>query len=225
MKITVLGKYGPYPALGGATSGYLVENNDTKIMLDFGCGILSRIDEVTEVEKLDAIILSHTHFDHSSDLLVLSYRIKNKLKVYMPVNQEGGLAQTIKNTNAFEVVEYDENSTFEIGGLNVSFAQMIHPVTSFAIKLCFDTKTFVYTGDTVFNPKLLEFCKGVNCILADAMQKEEVKNPHMTVKEASIIAKESGCLVICSHCPPINKGDVANYENLIEAEEYDTYEI
>ena len=57
------------------------------------------------------------------------------------------------------------------------------------------------------------------------MQKEEVKNPHMTVKEASIIAKESGCLVICSHCPPINKGDVANYENLIEAEEYDTYEI
>lgn len=225
MKVSVLGKYGPYPALNGATSGYLVENGDTKVMLDFGCGILSRIDEFTKVEKLDAIILSHTHFDHACDLLVLSYRLKTKIKLYMPIKQEGGLAQIIKNTNAFDVIEYDETSVFDINGITVSFSQMIHPVTSFAIKLATLDKVFVYTGDTVFNDKLINFCKGANYILADAMQKEDVKNPHMTVYDASILSKEVGCPVLCSHCPIENKGNALKYDNLLEVEEYDTYEI
>lgn len=39
MKLTVLGKYGPYPAVGGATSGYLLETGKASFVLDMGSGV------------------------------------------------------------------------------------------------------------------------------------------------------------------------------------------
>lgn len=44
MKLTVLGKYGPYGKAGnGSTSGYLVENCGDYIVLDMGSGTLSKL--------------------------------------------------------------------------------------------------------------------------------------------------------------------------------------
>ena len=41
MKLTVLGCNGPYPAAGGACSGYLLETGDTRVLLDCGAGALA----------------------------------------------------------------------------------------------------------------------------------------------------------------------------------------
>lgn len=225
MKITVLGKYGPFPKEGGATSGYLFQHGNVNIMLDYGCGINGRIDEYIAPENLDAIILSHTHFDHASDLLVLSYRIKKPIKLYMPDTKDGDLAAAIINTDAFDIEYYNENTEFSIGDLSFSFCKGIHPFTSYSLKIKSDDKIFVYTGDTVYTEELVEFCKGAGLVLADAMQKEDVKNPHMTVLEASNIHKISGATVLCSHAPAQNAGDPTKYEGLIEAEEFTSYTL
>ena len=225
MKLTVLGKYGPFPALGGATSGYLFEHNNVKIMLDYGCGINGRIDEYVAVENLNAIILSHTHFDHASDLLVLSYRLKKPIKLYMPKSKDGDLADAIINTNAYDIEYYDESTEFCIDDLSFSFCKGVHPFTSYSLKIKSSDKTFVYTGDTVYTDALVEFCKGAGLVLADAMQREDVKNPHMTVLEASNIHKISGATVLCSHAPAQNSGDPTKYEGLIEAEEFTSYTL
>ncbi|MCG8541098.1 MAG: MBL fold metallo-hydrolase, partial [Clostridia bacterium] len=65
MKITILGNSGPYPRAGGACSGYLLEEDDIKILIDCGNGVLSRLLGMIEsLEDIDAIILSHLHSDH-----------------------------------------------------------------------------------------------------------------------------------------------------------------
>ncbi|MBE5732896.1 MAG: MBL fold metallo-hydrolase [Clostridiales bacterium] len=225
MKLTVLGKYGPFPACGGATSGYLFQHENINIMLDYGCGINGRIDEYIAPENLDTIILSHTHFDHASDLLVLSYRIKKPIKLYMPKSKDGDLADAIINTNAYDITYYDEDTSFSMGDLSFSFCKGIHPFTSYSLKIKSSDKTFVYTGDTVYTDELVAFCKGSNLVLADAMQREDVKNPHMTVLEASNIHKLSGATVLCSHAPATNAGDPTKYEGLIEAEEFTSYTL
>ena len=43
LKLTILGCYGPYPKAGGACSGYLLEDETTKILIDCGNGVLSRL--------------------------------------------------------------------------------------------------------------------------------------------------------------------------------------
>lgn len=225
MKLTILGKYGPFPPIGGATSGYLFSTDKLNIMLDYGCGINARIDEYIAPEKLDAIILSHTHFDHASDLLVLSYRLKKPLKLFMPKSRDGDLATAIINTGAYDIEYYDETTVFSLGDCSFSFNKGVHPFTSYSLKITDGKTTFVYTGDTIYTDSLVEFCKGAKCVLADAMQKEDVKNPHMTVLDAYNIHKNSGATVICSHAPAQNAGDPNKYAGLIEAMERDTYTI
>lgn len=45
MKLTVLGCNGPYPAPGGACSGYLLQEGDTGVLLDCGAGVLAQLEK------------------------------------------------------------------------------------------------------------------------------------------------------------------------------------
>ena len=55
MRLTVLGNNGPYPAPGGACSGYLLESDsgETKILLDCGTGVLSRLTDRISLDELE----------------------------------------------------------------------------------------------------------------------------------------------------------------------------
>ena len=75
MFLTVLGRHGPYPRAGGACSGYLIEDGATRVLVDCGSGVLSRLLGILRAEELDAIVLSHLHFDHCCDLFVMLYAL------------------------------------------------------------------------------------------------------------------------------------------------------
>ncbi|MEI6102198.1 MAG: MBL fold metallo-hydrolase [Eubacteriales bacterium] len=78
MKLTVLGKYGPYPKAVGACSSYFIEYGNAKVLLDAGNGSFANLQKAADVRSLDAIIVSHLHSDHISDLLVMRYAIQIK---------------------------------------------------------------------------------------------------------------------------------------------------
>ena len=86
MKLTVIGKYGPYAKSGNhAASCYLVSGNSTNLVMDLGPGSLSRLTEVISPEEITAMFISHLHYDHTSDLLALRYRLEetdSKLRIY-----------------------------------------------------------------------------------------------------------------------------------------------
>ena len=48
MRLTILGNNGPYPAPGGACSGYLVESDsgNTRILIDCGTGVLASLTKM-----------------------------------------------------------------------------------------------------------------------------------------------------------------------------------
>ena len=77
MRLHMLGISGPYPAAGGTCSGYLLEAGGAALQMDFGTGVLGRLTAVFPPEDLDAVLLSHWHFDHTSDLLPLIYRLQS----------------------------------------------------------------------------------------------------------------------------------------------------
>lgn len=83
MKLTVLGCNGPYPAPDGACSGYLLQEGDTGVLLDCGAGVLAQLEKHMPPQNLTAIVLSHLHYDHMSDMLPLIYRCPG-LPVYLP---------------------------------------------------------------------------------------------------------------------------------------------
>ena len=87
MKLTVLGKYGPYPAANGATSGYLLQSGNENVLIECGSGVLSRLQRFVALNDLSAIVLSHLHSDHMADMLILRYALQDapkSLKVFAP---------------------------------------------------------------------------------------------------------------------------------------------
>lgn len=66
--LTVLGCDGSYPGPGGAASGYLVQGGGVTLWLDAGAGTFAALQLVTDPGALDAVVLSHEHPDHWSDV-------------------------------------------------------------------------------------------------------------------------------------------------------------
>jgi ribonuclease BN (tRNA processing enzyme) len=66
--LTVLGCDGSYPGPGGAASGYLIAAGTTSIWVDAGPGTFATLQQVIDPADLDAVVLSHEHPDHWSDI-------------------------------------------------------------------------------------------------------------------------------------------------------------
>ena len=57
MRLTVLGKSPSWQDAGGACSGYLLEEDDTTVLIDCGNGVFSKLREQIDYVDVDAVVL------------------------------------------------------------------------------------------------------------------------------------------------------------------------
>lgn len=203
MKLTVLGCNGPYPEAGGACSGYLLEAADTRVLLDCGTGTLAALTAIMPPEALDAVVLSHLHYDHMSDMLPLIYRMQGKQKqpVYAPL-APAAVRELLDG--AFDLHDISQGGT--IGGLRMTALPVRHPVPCCATRFETEDTAFCYTGDTNTCAELADFVRGCDLLLADACftdaQWAENK-PHLSARLAAGVARESGARrLLLTHFTP-----------------------
>lgn len=245
MELSVLGRYGRYPANGGANSAYIIKGKDTAILLDMGSGAISRMSNFVELDGIDAVIFSHLHGDHMSDFLPFNYMIdykmargerKEKVKVFLPKSpsEEYSLLTSGKEKRfSFEIEEDGKSVT--VGSFKITFLKTKHPVECYAIRVSDGEKTFLYTGDTTYFEELKSYFVGVDTVLGDACilsKNWSEKSPHISVKDIAEIAKESGAKLLLTHLPDceseikeIEKEAKSVYQNVELAEEMKTYII
>lgn len=213
MKLTVLGNTGPFPAPGGACSGYLFESKGSRIILDFGSGVMANLQKYLSLSEIDWIICSHFHSDHFADLYVLRYALeihKHQAFLFVPSEPPLELA-SLYYKDVYKIKTLSENLELKKDELTLTFKAMKHPVLDFGTKITDGETTFLYTGDTAYTSALLEFAKGVDVMLCDAAFLDDVvSEKHLSVKEACEIANEAGVkTLILTHLDPF--GDPEAY--------------
>lgn len=244
MKLTVLGNNGPFPSPGGACSGYLIRHGNKKILLDCGNGVLSNLQKFVRFEDLDAVILTHLHSDHMSDMMVLRYAIQIKmnrglvskpLEVYLPPEPpEEYNRLDIKNVYNLHRISGDLVLNFD--GLKLAFSQMKHPVQCFGVCIFDGGKKFVYSGDTAWNENIIDFSGGCDLVMLDAglLTRDKTSDavPHLTARECGIVAANAGAkrLLLTHFWPEYDIRECLaeakeNFENVEAAELLCTYEI
>ena len=195
MKLHVIGCHGPYPCANGATTGYLVENEGQYLLMDCGSGVLGRLMGIMDPACLSGVLLSHLHFDHACDMLVLRYymeRAGKTLPVWMPEEDHSPLRDML-TAPAFRVEPFPD--TLSLAGLTITTLPVNHPVPCRAIRLTDGEKTLVFTGDTNLCEGLEEFCRGADMLLADsAFLSSEWKEtlPHMCARQVAELARDAG---------------------------------
>lgn len=194
MKLHVIGCHGPYPTAGGATSGYLLTHNFQNILMDCGSGVLGKLMAICDPAALSAILLSHLHFDHAADLLVMSYLLQQrgkKVTVYVPPEDDSPL-KALLSPQVYDVRPYPEE--MELCGIRITTHPTRHPVPCRAIRLEAEGKTLVFTGDTNTCEGLKDFSRGADALLCDAVfldseWKETL--PHLSALKAAQLAGEA----------------------------------
>ncbi len=200
MKLTVLGTFGPFPPAGGACSGFLVEHEDFKVLLDCGNGVLSRLQKFVSIWDVDAIFISHLHSDHVSDLFILRYALDialNKeiitqgIDLYAPENPAEEAAR-LPYKNAYQVKYIQSGDVIEAGPFIFKFNQTVHPVYNLASKILWEDKSLVYTGDTEYFPEMEKFIAGCDLLICEAnYQNEDMQEPrknHLSALQAGKMA-------------------------------------
>jgi len=215
MKLHLLGVNGPFPESSGATSGYLLQADSALIQLDMGSGVLARLTALTAPETVDALFLSHWHFDHAADLPVLMYRLQAmgfgeggpQLKVYAPADESSALRKIVAAAPCFRLTDVAPGDAFNIGSCEIRVGEARHPVPAVSFRIEEGGKAFGYTGDTNTLPSLAGFFRNVDLLLADglfpAADWAEGK-PHLSAELAASLAAEAGASsLVLTHLNPV----------------------
>ncbi|WP_332689469.1 MBL fold metallo-hydrolase [Halalkalibacter lacteus] len=213
MKLTVVGYWHGYPEAGEATSGYLLEEGEWKLLLDCGSGVISSLQKYCDVTDLNGIVLSHYHHDHRADVGVYQYaRIINK-----------GLGKAMKNATIYghrqdeqaflklgykdllTAQSYDDKKPINIGPFTFTFLQTHHPVPCYAMRIETKNKILVYTADSSYFPELADFAIEADLLIAECSGYEGDaigQFGHMTSEDVGQLAKKSNpTQVLLSHLP------------------------
>lgn len=175
MKLTVIGCWGGYPKINEASAGYLLEQNDFTLLIDCGSAVLSKLQSYVAPEKLDAVIISHYHADHISDIGVLQHAryiqgfLKEKpcpLPIYAHGEDEEEFAKlTYKDVTIGK--KYHPDIPLQIGPFSITFLKTNHPVTCYAMRITNGSKTIVYTADTAFTEELVGFSQEADLLMSE----------------------------------------------------------
>ena len=197
MQYCCLGKYGPYPAAGGASSGHAVFQDGGALVLDMGCGVCGRLLSVLEKQKVCGVVLTHLHPDHYSDALVYAQLLAKcadkPLPLYLP-KAPVRVSSLLADTGVFEVHYTEETDKAVCGPFTLRFAPTVHPLPGYAVRVEGE-KTLAYTGDSVPTAALRAWAQNADVLLCDAPFTEQnvpSPSPHMTAGQAAEMAQKSG---------------------------------
>jgi ribonuclease BN (tRNA processing enzyme) len=212
MKVTVVGFWGGFPRKNEATSGYLLEKNNFRLLVDCGSAVLSQLQNYIQIEQLNAVILSHYHYDHVADIGPLQYarliggmlnHSKEVLPIYAHRNDPQFQMLTFKDVSIGKA--YDPNKSLTIGPFTISFLKTDHPVECYAMRITDGEHTIVYTSDTSFKEEFISFAKGADLLICECnfyADQDGKAAGHMNSHEAAFIAKEAGVEELClTHLP------------------------
>ncbi len=211
MKVTIIGHWGGFPHVGEATSGYLIEHENYRLLLECGSGVVSSLQKVIDLKELDAALITHYHYDHCCDIGPLQYamqiktqlgEINKKLPIYAPISEFFNLLK-------WEDYTYGEcfnaDSNLKLGPFEISFIRNIHPVETYSVKIKCENKIFSFTSDTSYFDELTNFFNESDLLIAECSfyaHMDGTKAGHLNSSQAGMLAEKSKAKkLVLTHLP------------------------
>jgi len=197
LTLTVLGCSGTYAAPGGACSGYLVDDGQTRVWLDAGPGTLANLQRHTSFAEVDAVVLSHEHPDHWTDLEgfvnVCRYVAPRQgVPVYAPAAlRDHTYDQTEPTLRWFPVAD---GSVVDVGTLRLSFSRTDHGPETLAARVEGAGRALGYSADTGPGWSLEALGPGLHLALCEATVPPEMEGAmaHLSAAQAGESARAAG---------------------------------
>ena len=222
LTITVLGSSGSYPGRGRACSGYLVQGGGKNVWLDAGSGTMANLQKHIALADIDAVVISHEHPDHWSDINGLQVACSygngpDRVAVYAPATLCEFAYRFNKSPLDWKVIT--DGSEVSIGGQNWRFSRSDHPPETLAARVEADGAAFGYTADTGTDWSAAKLGPELDLLLSEATfqdkDAEEVAAEgthvgHLSARQAGEMARACGIpRLVITHLWPTHDPEVS----------------
>ncbi|HUR51444.1 MAG TPA: MBL fold metallo-hydrolase [Mycobacteriales bacterium] len=220
MQLTVLGCAGTFPGPSSPCSGYMVEHDGYRLLLDLGAGALGNLQRHCDLRDVDAIYITHLHADHCIDLVAYFYARRyhpKGMQPILPVYGPPGMANRIGL--AFEeppvdglddVYDFREPGpgTYQLGPFTVHAGVVNHPIECHGLRVEAGGKVLTYSGDTAACQEIVELARDADVFLCEASWPSVPTPPpgiHLTGREAGETATLAGAKrLLLTHLMPFH---------------------
>lgn len=195
MRLTVLGGAGGFPPASGACSGYLIEHDGFRLLVDPGYAIVPRLLEIVPAGAIDAVFVSHGHPDHVADLNPLlrarlmgddgaprlpAYALPDALAPVLALDQITALK------GACDLRVFEAGEAFSIGPFAIQSRPLPHSIPNAGVRISAGGTSITYTGDAGPSTVLVELAAGTDLLLAEASYVEDVPSGNAGVLNSAL---------------------------------------
>jgi ribonuclease BN (tRNA processing enzyme) len=220
VQLTVLGCAGTFPGPLSPCSGYLVEHEGYRLVMDLGAGALGNLQRHCDLRDVDAMYVTHLHADHCIDLVAYFYArryhpkgMPPRLPVYGPPGTRHRIHSAFEEppVDGFDdVYEFCEPGpgVYQLGPFRVTAAVVDHPIECHGLRLEAGGKVLTYSGDTAASDSLVELARDADLFLCEASWPSVPEPPpgiHLTGREAGDHAARAGVKrLLLTHLMPFH---------------------
>jgi ribonuclease BN (tRNA processing enzyme) len=225
LTLTVLGCDGSHQGAGGAASGYLVRSwgSGTSVWMDAGPGTFGNLQRFTDPLELSAIVLTHEHHDHFSDVegFITAARWvygfhRDPVPVYAASGVLAHLTQQIDGILDWH--EVGDGDGADVGDVRLAFSRTDHPPVTLATRVDGPSSALGYSADSgpqwsfsSLGPDLdLALCEATYTSHHPVSSDQGGPAIHMSGREAGSNARRAGArrLVVTHRWPTVSAAEV-----------------
>lgn len=202
-QVTVLGSCGAFPEPGRACSGFAVDWDGYRLVLDLGYATLPRLLAHWPDGVVDAVAITHEHPDHCIDLHGL-FRMRfygaaaePRLPLHCPpgaLDRLAGLEPDVDLTAVFDLQPLP--GAYRAGPFELTGVPLPHFVPNAGIRLQAGENVLAYSGDTAPDPMLAELGRDAGLFIIESTDRDgETQRPErnlMTSAEAGRFGRQAG---------------------------------
>jgi ribonuclease BN (tRNA processing enzyme) len=170
--------------------------NDTEILIDPGPGsIVQSTQRKLRADKLQAIILSHRHLDHSGDMNIMVEAMTQggfqpHGRLFLPADALGPepvvYSYLKEYLDGIELLQ--EGQSYSIAAVHFSTPlRHIHTVETYGLKFTAGERTFAYIADTRYFDKLIEAYRSELLIINVVFIENHFKVDHLALADVERI--------------------------------------
>jgi len=189
-RLIVLGGCGGWPEGGRACSGFVLEHQGFRVVLDLGYGTLPRLLALLGSpggEGIGAVIVTHRHPDHMIDLhgLLRARRFTHPAAPAIPLYAPGGVVERVASLEENDGITV--NQVFDwhrlpapptaVGPFRLERMFLPHYVPNAGVRLTAPGLTVAYTGDTGPDPALATLGRLADLYIMDATSLHQQPQP------------------------------------------------
>jgi ribonuclease BN (tRNA processing enzyme) len=176
MRLSVLGACGAWPEAGQACSGYLVEHDGFRLVVDLGYATVPRLLGDVAADQVDAVFVSHGHPDHCADLnpLLRARTFRDDPAPPLPVYALPGALDAVLALDrpqalagSYALHEFAAGDELSIGPFRAGTRGLPHWLPNAGIRLAAGGRVLAYTGDTGPSPDVVELSRGADLLVAE----------------------------------------------------------